>query len=63
MAESCFSTLEFALLMKNDWHTKGEARRGISRYIETWHNRNRRHSTLDYVSPAEYEGQLQEQAA
>ena len=24
-------------------------------YIETWYNRKRRHSTLGYLSPAEYE--------
>ena len=63
VAESFFSTLEFELLMKHDWHSKAEARRGIFRYIETWYNRKRRHSTLGYLSPAEYEGQLQEQAA
>ena len=59
VAESFFSTLEFELLMKNDWHTRGEARRAIFRYIETWYNRKRRHSTLGYLSPAEYEQQLQ----
>jgi len=59
VAESFFSTLEFELLMKNDWHTREDARRAIFRYIETWYNRKRRHSTLGYVSPAEYEQQLQ----
>jgi putative transposase len=62
VAESFFSTLEFELLMRNDWHTKEEARRAIFRYIETWYNRKRRHSTLGYVSPAAYEEQLQEAA-
>jgi transposase InsO family protein len=62
VAESFFSTLEFELLMRNDWHTKDEARRAIFRYIETWYNRKRRHSTLGYVSPAAYEEQLQEAA-
>jgi len=62
VAESFFSTLEFELLMKYDWHSKEEARRGIFRYIETWYNRKRRHSTLGYVSPAEYEQQLSEAA-
>jgi putative transposase len=46
VAESFFSTLEFELLMRNDWHTKADARRAIFRYIETWYNRKRRHSTL-----------------
>jgi transposase InsO family protein len=59
VAESFFSTLEFELLMKNDWHTREDARRAIFRYIEIWYNRRRRHSTLGYISPAEYEQQLQ----
>jgi putative transposase len=59
VAESFFSTLEFELLMQSDWHTRNDARRAIFRYIETWYNRKRRHSTLGYVSPAEYEEQLQ----
>lgn len=62
VAESFFSTLEFELLMRNDWHTKEDARRAIFRYIETWYNRKRRHSTLGYVSPADYEMQLQDAA-
>lgn len=62
VAESFFSTLEFELLMKNDWETREDARRAIFRYIEAWYNRKRRHSTLGYVSPAAYEEQLQEAA-
>ena len=62
VAESFFATLEFELIMQNDWRTKAEARRAIFRYIETWYNRRRRHSTLGYVSPAEYEAQLQQAA-
>ena len=62
VAESFFATLEFERIMKHDWETKDEARRAIFRYIETWYNRKRRHSTLGYVSPAEYEQQVQEAA-
>jgi len=58
VAESFFSTLEFELLMKNDWRTREDARRAIFRYIETWYNLKRRHSTLGYVSPATFEDQL-----
>ena len=57
VAESFFVTLEFELVMMHDWHTREEARGAIFRYIETWYNRRRRHSTLGYVSPAEYEAQ------
>lgn len=37
---------------------QGEARQAIFRYIETWYNRKRRHSTLQYLSPIQYEQQL-----
>lgn len=59
VAESFFATLEFELIMRQDWHTREEARRAVFRYIETWYNRKRRHSTLGYISPAEYEMQQQ----
>ncbi len=59
VAESFFATIEFELIMKNDWETKADARRAIFRYIETWYNRKRRHSTLGYISPVAYEEQLQ----
>lgn len=62
VAESFFATLEFELLMQNDWPTREDARRGIFRYIEIWYNRKRRHSTLGYISPAAYEAQLLEAA-
>jgi putative transposase len=58
VAESFFSTLEFELLMQNDWHTREDARRAIFRYIEVWYNRKRRHSTLGYISPAAYEEEM-----
>ena len=45
-----------------DWQTRDEARCAIFRYIETWYNPKRRHSTLGYLSPAAYEEQLLEAA-
>jgi len=62
VAESFFSTLEFELLMQSDWHTREDAKRAVFRYIETWYNRKRRHSSLGYLSPAEYEAQHQHAA-
>jgi putative transposase len=59
VAESFFATLEFELILTHDWPTRDAARRALFRYIETWYNRERRHSTLDYVSPARYEETLQ----
>ena len=58
VAESFFATLELELILNRRWATRDDARRAIFRYIETWYNRERRHSTLDYVSPAAYEEQL-----
>ena len=57
VAESFFATLEFELIMRRKWATSDEARRAVFHYIEVWYNRQRRHSTLDYVSPATYEEQ------
>ena len=59
VAESFFATLERELIARRDWRTRTEARQAIFHYIETWYNRRRRHSTLGYVSPAQYETQLQ----
>ena len=58
VAESFFATLEWELIERSDWHTRREAERDIFNYIEVWYNRERRHSTLGYLSPADYEAQL-----
>lgn len=62
VAESFFATLELELILNHRWATRDDARRAIFRYIETWYNRERRHSTLGYVSPVVYENQLQKAA-
>jgi len=43
------------LVYRNEWSTHAEARGVVFRYVETFYNRQRRHSTLGYCSPAEYE--------
>ncbi len=40
------------------WESRAHARAAIFEYIEIWYNRKRRHSTLGYVSPEEYESLL-----
>jgi len=55
VAESFFATLKGELLHRRSWPTRAAARRAIFEYIEVWYNRQRRHSTLGYVSPEEYE--------
>ncbi len=58
MAESFFATLEKELIQQSDWHTHEEAHRAVAEFIEIWYNRQRRHSSLGYRTPAEYEQQL-----
>ena len=40
------------------WESRAIAQAMIFDYIEIWYNRKRRHSTLGYVSPEEYESSL-----
>jgi putative transposase len=58
VVESFFATLEHELLSKHALVSHQAARRAIFEYIEVWYNRQRRHSSLGYVSPAEYEQRL-----
>ena len=55
-AESFFSTLKRELIYPHRaFVSKEEARSKIFGYIETWYNRMRKHSALQYLSPSEYE--------
>lgn len=51
--EAFFSTLKTELADQFDSH--GQAKRELFDYIEAFYNTRRRHSTLGYVSPAEFE--------
>ena len=53
--ESFFGTLKRELVYQRHYATRDEATRNIFEYIEVFYNRQRRHSTLDYHTPAEYE--------
>nr|WP_213041952.1 IS3 family transposase [Nitrospira defluvii] len=53
--ESFFGTLTRELVSQRRYVTREEARQDIFEYIEVFYNRHRRHSTLGYHSPAEYE--------
>lgn len=55
VAESFFGTLKTELVDHEDYHTRDDAKRSLFEYIEVFYNRQRRHSYLDYVCPAEYE--------
>jgi putative transposase len=53
--ESFFASLKKELVHHADFATRAEARAAIVEYIEVFYNTKRRHSSLGYVSPAEYE--------
>lgn len=53
--ESFFHTLKTELTHHRRYRTRAEARADVFEYIETFYNRRRRHSSLNYLSPAEYE--------
>jgi len=53
--ESFFSTLKTELIRRQRYATREEARAAIFDYIEVFYNRQRRHSTLAYKTPAEFE--------
>lgn len=55
MAESFFATLECEVLDRNHFQTREEARRAIFCWIHSWYNPTRRHSSIGYVSPQEFE--------
>jgi len=62
VAESFFATVEIELIQDEDWHTRNEARGAIFEFIEVWYNRQRRHSSLKYQTPAEFDKRLGEVA-
>ena len=55
LCESFFATLECELLDRRCFPTQAVARREIFDYIESWYNRHRRHSALNYESPMNFE--------
>jgi transposase InsO family protein len=52
--ESFFSTLKTECA-NEPFDTRAHARTAIFEYIEAWYNRQRLHSSLGYLSPAEFE--------
>jgi len=55
-AESFFGTLQVELLDRRSWKTRHELALAIFEYLEAFYNPVRRHSSLGYLSPVEFEG-------
>jgi putative transposase len=63
VAESFFASLSKDLLRRSNLRSRAEARTAVFDYIETFYNPIRLHSTLDYLSPIDYEKMKEEQQA
>jgi len=59
VVESFFHTLKVELIHQRRYLTRDEARQDIFEWIEVFYNRQRRHSTLGYRSPAQFEAMAQ----
>ena len=59
MCESCVSTIKEELVKRRTWKTRDQARLAVFDYIETFYNPRRRHSSLGYLSPDEYEKMIE----
>jgi putative transposase len=57
VAETFFATLKKELVYRQSWPTRRELGSEVFEYIEAFYNRQRRHSTLGMLSPADYEDQ------
>ena len=63
MAESFFATLEREVLNRRRFRSQAEARMAIFQWLEGWYNPHRRHSSLGYLSPINYERRMLPKAA
>jgi len=53
--ESFFSSLKTERTARKTYRTRNEARADVFDYIERFYNATRRHSTIGYLSPVEFE--------
>lgn len=61
--ESFFHSLKVEQVHHDDYRTRREARSVIFEYIELFYNRKRRHSSIRYMSPIDYEQWISENKA
>ena len=59
MCESFFATLECELLARCRFKTQADARNATFAFIEGFYNKRRRHSSIGYLSPIDYECRYQ----
>jgi transposase InsO family protein len=61
--ESFFATLKQELVYHHQYQTRQEAKQDIFEYIQVWYNRKRKHSSLGYRSPDQFENRSRYQMA
>jgi transposase InsO family protein len=55
IAESFWARMQVELLNRKRWRTRVELANAIFEYLEVFHNRQRRHSSIGMHTPIEYE--------
>ena len=63
VAESWFATLKLELIDRQPWPTRAQVRAAVFEFVEVFYNRQRLHSSLGYLSPAEFERQIEHRNA
>jgi putative transposase len=58
VSESFFATLRKELVHRTTFASRCVATREVIAFIEGWYNRKRRHSSLNYLSPVDYEREV-----
>jgi putative transposase len=58
VAESFFASIKRELIDRRPWPTIAGLRRAVFDWIEGWYNTRRLHSSLGYLSPAQYEAHI-----
>ena len=55
MIESFWARIQVELLNRHRWHPRVELANAIFDYLEVFHNRQRRHSSLGMLTPIAFE--------
>lgn len=63
VAESFFATIKKELIHLRSWDSVTTVKTAVFDYIERYYNRRRRHSTFNYLAPAEYNAKFDKKNA
>jgi putative transposase len=58
VAESSFATVKTELIDRRSWVSVVQVRRAVFDFVEMFYNRQRLHSSLGFLTPAEYEAAM-----